>query len=229
MSLSAGQTAELPEDRGHYALRVLRLRLDEQLIVFNGEGGEYLARLQQIGKKTASILLERYLPAERESPLRLLLGQAISKPEHMDYAVQKAVELGASEIAPLLCQRSPSLPDWDKRWLHWHKIILSACEQCGRNRPPRLHPAQPLHEWLAAAQPECRAILDPQAQIRLLDLEGGNAISLLIGPEGGFAPEELQAANQAGWQGVSLGPRILRTETATAATLAICQARWGDC
>lgn len=229
--LNPGQTLTLPPDAAHYLRHVLRLKPGHTLILFNGKGGEYTATLSQCQKTKTTLTINDHQPIERESPLNLTLAQAIAKPEHMDYAIQKAVELGVTTIIPLLTERSVPIEKHriPKREQHWQKIIQSACEQCGRNRLPDLQPTQTLTHWLSQPQTGTKLLFIPDAQNSLSSLKPQTqTITLLIGAEGGLTPEEIQMTQQKDYQPITLGPRILRTETATIITIALCQSGWGD-
>ncbi len=228
--LTTGAHVQLPTETTHYVTNVLRLRTGAPLIIFNGQGGEYQAVITELQKKAAILHIGEHFAVERESALELTLVQAISRPEHMDYTVQKAVELGVSRIIPVISERSPPLDKEKmlKRWQHWQKIIISACEQCGRNRVPHLNLIQPLYQWLAQPLAEPSLLLDPLASQTLPILERPQRVTILIGAEGGLTEEEIGQAKSVGCMGVRLGSRILRTETAALAILAICQAQWGD-
>jgi len=229
-SLAEGQLLTLPQEASHYLLHVLRIRVGHPLTLFNGQGGQYLARL--VSSTPAQVQIDQYDPSERESPLFLTLVQAISRPQHMDYTVQKAVELGVQHLVPVLTERSPPLApaSFAKRHQHWQKIIINACEQCGRNRLPHLQEIQSLSHWLAQPQAGKGIVCTPQANCSLIEIltPPPSLITLLIGAEGGLTNEELQQAYQVGYTEVRLGPRILRTETVAIAALAICQAVVGD-
>lgn len=230
-ALSPGATVALDADSAHYLRTVLRLRQGAELVVFNGEGGEYSAVVAAIHKETVSLALGEFIPREAESPLHTHLGLGISRGERMDYALQKAVELGVSSITPLLTERCVVRLDGERkeqRLRHWRRLVLSACEQCGRNRPPAVHPPLALHDWLPG-QTGLRLFFDPQGTATLRNLPPpAGPVCLLSGPEGGFAEHERQAALAAGFTALRLGPRILRTETAALAALAAIQAAWGD-
>ncbi len=236
LPLVSGQSVELPKETTHYLLNVLRLRLGANVVVFNGLGGEYMAQLVKCSSKTAQLYLAEHHLIERESRLPLRLAQAIARPEHMDYTIQKSVELGVQQIIPVITERSPPLEvnKFDKREQHWRKIIISACEQCGRNRLPTLHQIVPLSVWLGQPIQGFALLLSPKAELRLPSWLSDaveippRSLTILIGPEGGLSPLEISHSEQAGYLGVSLGPRILRTETAAVATLAVCQAWMGD-
>ncbi|OQW92507.1 MAG: 16S rRNA (uracil(1498)-N(3))-methyltransferase [Beggiatoa sp. IS2] len=230
MPLAVGQTLTLPTETAHYATNVLRLGVGATVTLFNGYGGEYLARLTICHKKTVQLSIEAF--CDREGELKLMLVSAISRPEHFDYTLQKAVELGVVRIVPVITERSPplDLAKIPKREQHWRKIVTSACEQCGRNRLPELLSSMPLSEWLSKPQADTtRILLSPQGQNGLNSISVNNqSLIVLIGAEGGFSAVEIRNALDVGYIAVSLGPRILRTETAALAVLAICQAMWGD-
>jgi len=230
-SFTAEAEIVLAKDAAHYLVNVLRLRVGAELVLFNGQGGEYTARLIVADKKQAKLQLLEYHDIERESSLELTLVQAISRPEHMNYTIQKAVELGVTCIVPLISKRSPPI---DKNKIHkreqqWQKIIISACEQSGRNRLPILNEVQTLTTYLADKQQlEDCIVLAPEAKHSISKLEIDKKITILIGAEGGLTEEEIQDAIEAGYLDVGLGSRILRTETAAITMLALCQGFWGD-
>ncbi|MDY6992407.1 MAG: 16S rRNA (uracil(1498)-N(3))-methyltransferase [Pseudomonadota bacterium] len=231
--LTAGETVTVDKATYHYLFNVLRLRSGASLRVFNGQGGEYSAQLLNLSKKTAQLQIEAFQATERESALTLTLIQAVCRPEHMDYALQKAVELGVQQIIPLRTERSPPLDQnrLAKRHQHWQQVIIQACEQCGRNRLPQLHALLSFAAGLAQTQQhQLKFMLAPQGQQRLSDFSAQRvpSIAVLIGAEGGLTEEEMQLAQQLGYNDIHLGPRVLRTETASVAMLAICQALWGD-
>jgi 16S rRNA (uracil1498-N3)-methyltransferase len=232
-ALASGRRIELPEQAAHHAARVLRLKSGDPVTLFNGQGGEFEASIEHIGKHSVAVLTGARRDPERESPLAVTLAQAISAGEKMDYTLQKAVELGIGHIQPLFSERSVirlSGERADKRVQHWQNVVIAACEQCGRNLVPPVAPIMPLETWLGNPRGEgMQLMLAPGAAetLRTLPRPQG-AITLLIGPEGGFSPNEAKAAEICGFQGVRLGPRTLRTETAALAALAAMQALWGD-
>lgn len=231
--LAQDGTAELPEQAAHHAARVLRLQLGDRVVVFNGRGGEGEARIADIGKRNVTVEIVAWHDIERESPLQVLLAQAISAGEKMDFTLQKAVELGVGAIRPLASERSVvrlSGERAEKRVAHWQGVVVAACEQCGRNRVPEVAPIRPLLDWLPEqGEPGLRLMLAPDAETGLHDLTKPSAsVTLLIGPEGGFSPAETEAARRLGFTPVRLGARVLRTETAALAMLAAMQALWGD-
>jgi len=235
--LTVATTLDLPEAAAHHAARVLRLRGGDAVTLFNGTGGEYIARITAIGKHGgkhgATVAIERHDPVERESPLPVTLVQALSSGERMDLTIQKAVELGVARIVPVESERCVVRLKGEraeKRVAHWRQVAISACEQCGRNRIPEIRMISPLEVWLAAEKNDAlRWVLLPGAHTALRDLpRPQKPIELLVGPEGGLTDAEADAAHRAGYQPVRLGPRVLRTETAAPALLAALQALWGD-
>lgn len=234
--LCAGASLDLPEAAARHAGRVLRLRVDDVLTLFDGDGGEVSARITALARDRVSVEVTERRDVERESPLPLTLVQALQSGDKMDLTVQKAVELGVSRIVPVLSRRSVLRLDGERalrRVAHWRGVAVSACEQCGRNRLPVVENIIALDRWLGTPpeSPVLRLMLAPEAAHSLLSLaspQPGQGIELLIGAEGGLAPEEMEWAAAAGFQGVRLGPRVLRTETAGMAALAAIQAVWGD-
>ena len=232
LPLSPGAEIVLPEAAARHAVTVLRLQVGDTLNLFNGAGGEYRARLVAVGKRETRARLIEFHAAERESPLEITLALGISAGERMDYSLQKATELGVTAIVPLATERSVvklTGERSDKRLQHWQHVVIAACEQCGRNRVPAVAPVQNLYAYLAAVDRDARLLmLSPDAAMPLKQVPPSGAVVLLIGAEGGLAPSEYQAAEASGFEPVSLGPRILRTETAPVAALAVLQALWGD-
>jgi 16S rRNA (uracil1498-N3)-methyltransferase len=236
MPLAVGLRADLPEGAARHAARVLRLRVDDALTLFDASGGEYAARIVGIERERVAVEVLAWRDVECESPLGITLVQALQAGEKMDMTVQKAVELGVARIIPLISRRSVVRLDGERalrRVEHWRGVVASACEQCGRNRLPEVTALEGLERWLAKAPAPGvrRLMLAPGAQQSLATLSqplSDERVELLIGAEGGLAPEEMQAAVQAGFIGIRLGPRILRTETAGLAALAAMQSLWGD-
>ncbi len=231
--LSSGLELVLPDTAFRHLVQVLRMQVGENFIVFNGQGGEFEAVLTQVAKKNATARVGEPYAAHRESPLDLTLAQCVSKGDRMDYTIQKAVELGITRIQPLLSVRSVVRLDaerWDKKLEHWLGVIVSACEQSGRTRVPDLLPVQPLPGWLNDAGARGTGLtLDPEGRHSLREMPApAGPVTLLVGPEGGLSPDELDAARRAGFVGIRMGPRVLRTETAGVAALAALQAQWGD-
>lgn len=230
-TLNPGATVQLDEDSAHYLRTVLRLKKGADLVVFNGAGGEFPAQLLEAHKDAVSVSLGEFNPREAESPLHTHLGLGISRGERMDLALQKAVELGVSAITPLMTERCVVRLDEDRkeqRLKHWRKLVHSACEQSGRNRPPVVFEPMALEDWVLK-QAGLRLFLDPQGVHGLRGLPPPTGpVCLLSGPEGGFAEHERRSALAAGFIALRLGPRVLRTETAALAALAAIQTVWGD-
>jgi 16S rRNA (uracil1498-N3)-methyltransferase len=230
--LAPRSLAELPAAAAHHALRVLRLSVGDAVTLFNGEGGEYPGRIVEAGR-AVRVQLAEWNFLERESPLDITLAQALPSGDKMDFVVQKAVELGVARIQPLLAARSVvrlSGERAERRVEHLRQVAASACEQCGRNRVPEIAPILDLRQWLGQLAQDNeiqRLLLSPQGGRRPREL-AGNRFLLLVGPEGGLDAEEVSAAKLAGFADLSLGPRILRTETAGPAALAALAALHGD-
>ncbi len=230
--LAVGQTVELDDNARRHVVQVLRLRAGDRIVLFNGKGGECPATIVQAGKRTVQVRIDDCADIDRESPLSVHLGLGISKGERMDFALQKATELGVAQITPLFTERVVVRLDdkrLGKRHAHWQGVIVAACEQSGRNRLPVLHDAMSFADWLAARDEESRLFLDPLAARSLQELPvPGPSVALAIGPEGGFSDPERDQIREFDFTGVRLGPRILRTETAAMAALAAVQVLWGD-
>lgn len=227
--LASGELA-LPDAQAHYIARVLRLSSGDRLQLFDGSGREALATLIEVGKRQVRVSIETLFDGQPESPLAIHLGQGLSRGERMDWAIQKATELGAREITPLLTERCEvRLSDEraDKRVAHWRQIAISAAEQCGRSVLPVIHAPQPLDQWLQGADADLKLVLHPVAS-PLAEHPAPARLALVIGPEGGLSEAEVSAAQQAGFQSVRLGPRVLRTETAPVVALSLLQYLWGD-
>jgi 16S rRNA (uracil1498-N3)-methyltransferase len=224
----------LEGDRARYLGRVLRLRVGDEIVVFNGEGPEWAAKVMAMTKSTASLRIGERQERDTESPLKIHLVQGISRGERMDFVVQKATELGVKRITPVLTEYSMVKLDakrGTKRREHWEGIATSACEQSGRTRLPLVDAPVTLKDWFGnkSAGADLDLILAPGATTPLASVAPpATKACILIGPEGGFSPTEYEDARVMGFTAVSLGPRILRTETAAAASLAVMQAAWGD-
>lgn len=231
--LAAGARARLPAEAAHHAIRVLRMRQGDTLLLFDGSGQEFQGRIEAIDRDGVVVAVATASRPVREAPLPIALAQGISSGERMDYTLQKAVELGVSEIWPVQTERSVVRLSGEraaKRLSHWQRVVISACEQSGRTRVPPVHPVADLGEWLSAAHGSgCRIMLTPEGGRRLADLaRPGGSVLLLVGPEGGLSPAERSLASAHGFLPVRLGPRILRTETAALAAMAAIHALWGD-
>lgn len=239
LPLTVGAQVELPAQVAQHAAKALRLRRGDRLTVFDGTGGEYDARIVEVARSRVVVELDRWLPSERESPLAITLIQALQGGEKMDLTVQKAVELGVVRILPVVSRRGVVALVGERaarRIGHWRAVALAACEQCGRNRVPEVALPERLDSWLSRpAEPGAlRLVLSPGGGCSLAKLaaplaaQGCGKVELLVGAEGGLAPEEEKLAALAGFLPVRFGPRILRTETAGLAALAAIQFLWGD-
>ncbi|MFC0669750.1 16S rRNA (uracil(1498)-N(3))-methyltransferase [Azotobacter chroococcum] len=227
--LSLGRL-ELPEAQAHYIGRVLRLAAGDAVQLFDGSGREFVGELVEVGKKSVQVELREQFAGLAESPLRIHLGQGLSRGERMDWAIQKATELGVAHITPIVSERCEvRLKDEraDKRLTHWQQIAISACEQCGRSVLPSIHPPMLLGDWLARTEAELKLVLHPFAE-PLTRHARPVSLAFLIGPEGGLSEAEVAAAQRASYQAARLGPRVLRTETAPVAALSVAQQLWGD-
>ena len=226
--------ASLPAAAAEHATRVLRLRSGDALVLFNGDGHDYPAQLLGVSRADASVRIAgRGAPAAPESPLALTLAQGIARGDKMDWILQKATELGVTRIVPLITARTEVRLDAErseKRMAHWRGVITSACEQCGRARLPELSTPRLLTEWAFAADAldGLRLRLDPEAAGGPRQLPAFTAACLVVGPEGGLAPADHALLQKAGFAGMRLGPRVLRTETAGLAALATLQTLRGD-
>lgn len=230
--LTVGHELPLPDAVARHAVRVLRLRVGDMLTLFDGNGGEYAARLVR-DRDPATVRIEGYDPVDRESPLPITLVQGVASAERMDFVVQKAIELGVAAIEPVVAARSVPRFDREKalrRQAHWQQVVVSASEQCGRNRIAPVALPMALDDWLRADREDgLRLMLSTRAEAPLRQMQvDGAPVTLLVGPEGGFTDEELLRAQRRGFAPVALGPRTLRTETAALAALAVLQAKAGD-
>jgi len=230
--LAAGQGAIIGGTAANHIARVLRLRENDALTLFDGRGGEYGARITAVRKDAVHVDVQDHRPTERESALNLTLLQGVSRGERMDWVMQKATELGVSRIVPVMTERTVvRLADQqgERKMQHWRAIVVAACEQSGRNRVPEVTAPMGFHETLRALDRDTtRVLLSPAGALRVRDLPRPSKVTLLIGPEGGLSEHEEHAAVAAGFTQVQLGPRILRTETAALAALAALQHDFGD-
>lgn len=230
--LETGGICQLTGETAHHVATVLRMKIGAALVLFNGRGGSYEAQISRIEKRRVEVAVGAHHAVECESPLAITLAQAVMRGQHMDFALQKAVELGVQRIVPLLCEHGNVKLDPDQkthRHEHWRRIIISACEQCGRNRLPALDFPLALRDWVGSDANETRLLLHPCPGARLAGISvTGQALTLLSGPEGGFSDDEVALAGRHGYRPVTLGPRILRAESAALAAISACQALWGD-
>jgi 16S rRNA (uracil1498-N3)-methyltransferase len=234
LPLRPGDEVVLPEHAANHLSRVLRLREGDPCVLFNGDGNDYPSRLTAIGKREVRVEVLSMRAVENESPLRVVLLQGIARGEKMDLILQKATELGVAAIVPVSGDRTEVRLDAEraeKRLAHWRSVVESACEQSGRARVPHLSAPASLDAASRALDGEgLRLVLDPQGEHRLDSLAppAGNSVWIAIGPEGGWSPRDRDILHAAGFTGLRLGPRVLRTETAGLAAIAALQARFGD-
>ncbi len=235
--LSVNQTLELPTELFRHAIQVLRMKTGDLLIIFNGKGGEFLAELSDVSKRKATAEILSFDPVERESALQLTLAQSLIKPDKMDLSIQKCTELGVTTIQPIINQRSVvrmGRDKLDKKLSHWQAVAINACEQSGRTRIPAILPPLALDQWLETPETdnEIRLMLMPGNYPRINTLQdslsGNPHISLMIGPEGGFTNDEVEACQRHNITTLSLGPRILRAETAAISVISLLQHYFGD-
>jgi len=243
--LQPGSSVELPRETGTHLAKVLRARSGDEIVLFNGDGREFTGTVEKVQGSRVSASIGAARSADRESPFQLTLVQCVPRGDRMDFIVQKATELGVARIVPVLSQRSVVRLDENQsmsKQAHWRAVAVSACEQCGRNRLPSVDTPLPLLSYLgslaqATADEVLRFVLEPERAQRTealadsMDTAFPSAASraeIAIGPEGGFAPEELEAFDLSAFARVRLGPRVLRTETAAIAAIVLLQAQFGD-
>ncbi|WAU74548.1 16S rRNA (uracil(1498)-N(3))-methyltransferase [Acinetobacter sp. TR11] len=223
--LNTGNTIELTESVFHHWVRVLRAKEQDQAIFFNGKGGEYIVTLTEINKKNAFVSIDQFNPIDRTAPVKVILGQVMSKGDRMDYAIQKATELGVTTIQLLTSERCEMRLRYErdqKKLDHWQSIAIAACEQCGMNKVPNVLAPISLTDWVKSAQlPQSRFVLAPNKDQENVVLNSHPDLALLIGPEGGLSEAEIDAANQNHFQNWCIGDRVLRTETAPVVALSI--------
>jgi 16S rRNA (uracil1498-N3)-methyltransferase len=234
-NLQPGSEIVLEESSSHYLGRVLRLGPGQAVVLFNGDGHDYAAEIVSPARRGMALRVDSRLPGLPEPPLHITVVQAVSRGERMDLTLQKCTELGAAAFQPLLSERVEVRLAGDKlarRMEHWRGVVISACEQSGRARVPELRAPLGFADWLDGASGALRLALDPAGEVTLahagLDLPPGDPVEILVGPEGGFTDTELALMSARGVLPVSLGPRILRTETAAPAAVAVLQSLVGD-
>ena len=244
-NLKIGATVTLSDNAAAHAMRVLRLQINDEIILFNGDGNDYTCAIISIktsGKKSETlVIVKSAVKVTNESPLNITLLQGISSGDRMDYTIQKAVELGVNAIQTISTERSVvklSAERAAKRLEHWQNVVIAACEQSGRAKIPQVAAPMGLSAWLASAMlpakgedkaSTTRILLNPIGAMRLADLQATNGnIELLIGAEGGLSKAEIDSALLQGFKSVILGPRILRTETAALTAISAMQTIWGD-
>ncbi|QQN38536.1 16S rRNA (uracil(1498)-N(3))-methyltransferase [Acinetobacter sp. CS-2] len=222
--LAVDMNAELTETVFHHWVKVLRAQVGEKATLFNGRGGEYEVTLIEVAKKSARVSVDSFNPDDRTPAFSTLLGQVMSKGDRMDYAIQKATELGVSKIQLLTSERCEMRLKYDrdqKKIDHWQGIAIAACEQCGMNKVPEVLAPVSLQDWLETELPTTKLVLAPNKdQVNVLE-NATQDIALLIGPEGGLSEAEIQLFNQAGFINWCIGNRVLRTETAPIVALSI--------
>jgi 16S rRNA (uracil1498-N3)-methyltransferase len=231
--LAVGQRITLPEDSSLHLLRVLRLEPGDAVTLFNGDGHDYTARLLTAAKRGAGVEITGREPVPRESPLRITLVQGVARGEKMDLVLQKATELGVDGFTPVVTERTEVKLDADraeKRMVHWRGVVAAACEQSGRAVLPKLSQPTALSAYAGAETADIKLVLDPGGDVGLAAVspQAGQSIALVVGPEGGLSERDLATLRAAGFRGLRLGPRILRTETAGLAAVAALQALYGD-
>ena len=222
---------ELTDSAANHVGKVLRMRPEDPLILFDGQGNAFQGKVESVSKKTVAVFLESRQNKDIESPLSIHLGQSMSRGERMDYAIQKATEVGVTEITPLFserCEVKLNKERQEKRIRHWKQVAISACEQCGRNRVPVINNLMPVDEWMAQQSSDLKFVLHHRTERKLEGYEKPVSISLLIGPEGGLTAEEILRAEEAEFNALALGPRVLRTETAPVSAITLMQYLWGD-
>lgn len=231
-ALEPGAHVMLTGSAANHLTRVLRLRVGAELTLFSGTGGEYSARIDAVKGAAVRAAVGEHRAIERESPLNLTLAQGVARGERMDLVMQKATELGVRRLVPILTERSIvrfTDRQAERKLSHWRSIAIGACEQCGRNRLPEVAPPVALTDYVKRNDGSLRLLLSARATARLVDAPRlGRALAVLVGPEGGFTELEQAAAVAAGFTPVRLGPRVLRTETAAIASLALLQRECGD-
>jgi len=230
--LSSSGTVELEGPVSHYLSRVLRLSAGDHIGLFNGDGKNYLGEISEIRRQSVLVRLSGSELADNESPLKITLVQAISRSERMDYSLQKATELGVFRIQPVISSRVEVRLDEKraiKRLAHWRGVVVSACEQSGRATVPEVNASVSLEDWIPGDRELPNLVLDPLSATKMSSFSiPGDAVSLLVGPEGGFTLEEMDKLQSKGAMPVSFGPRVLRTETAGPAAIAVLQSMAGD-
>lgn len=222
--LNTGNTIELTESVFHHWVRVLRAKVQEQAIFFNGNGGEYRVTLTEINKKNAFVSVDHFEAIDRTAPFKVILGQVMSKGDRMDYAIQKATELGVTTIQLLTSDRCEMRLKYDrdqKKLDHWQSVAVAACEQCGMNIVPKVLAPISIEEWIQTDLPISRFVMAPNKDQKNVLLDAQPELALLIGPEGGLSESEIGLSNQHGFVNWCIGDRVLRTETAPVVALSI--------
>ncbi|WP_039916037.1 16S rRNA (uracil(1498)-N(3))-methyltransferase [Cellvibrio mixtus] len=230
-ALITGELLQLEEAASHHLSKVLRMQAGRELILFNGAGGEFAAVIQDVSKKSVTVAIAEHLADNRESPLQLELAIGISRGERFEWVLQKATELGVTKITPLITERTEVKVGGDRQEKlidRWQQIIISACEQCQRNLLPELSTPLQISDWLATVNSELRFVLHHRDSKTLPAEQKPQSVTLLIGPEGGLSESEIAQAQAKHFNALTLGPRVLRTETAPVAAISLVQYLWGD-
>lgn len=230
--LTAGGVSALDDNAARHVGKVLRMQAGQQLVLFNGDGMEYPATITSAGKNAVEVDIDTPVENRAESPLSVVLGQTLSRGDRMDYAIQKSVETGVSVIVPLVTERCEVRLKGDreeKRVKHWQSVAISAAEQCGRAVIPTVTGVMNLDDWFRyTADCDARLVLHHRTNRPLDAMDRPSRLALMIGPEGGLSGEEIRLAEEKGFSATALGPRVMRTETAPVAAIALCQWLWGD-
>lgn len=229
--LTADSIIDLEEAPSHHLSKVLRMQAGRELILFNGAGGEYPGVIDAISKKSVTVKLTGFNPENRQSALQLELAIGVSRGDRMDWVLQKATELGVTKITPLITERTEVKLGGeraDKKRGHWQQTIISACEQCQRNLLPELAEPVLFSEWVAQCKAELKFVLHHRDNQGLPQNATAGSVALLIGPEGGLSDTEITQAVAQQFSPLTLGPRVLRTETAPVAAISVVQYLWGD-
>jgi len=235
-SININENIIMDDFAAHHALKVMRLKSNDQLILFNGDGSDYTGQVINISKRQVEVLIKSKKNIGNESNLRVILLQALTSSEKMDLIIQKTTELGISEIQPIICERSLvkiKKEKLEKKLLHWRQVSIAACEQCGRAEIPKIHEPENIIKYLERileSDKDTKLILSPEASKSLDKIAPilDQGIKILIGPEGDFTKQELDLSIQKSFSPIKIGPRILRTETAPIAILSILQYKYGD-
>jgi len=231
-ALQAGTIVELPRDTAAHLAKVLRARSGDEIVLFSGDGREFTGAIESVRGSRVTASVGNGLEVDRESTFSITLVQCVPRGDRMDMIVQKATELGGTRIVPVTSQRSVVRLDAaqaESKAAHWRAVVVSACEQCGRNRLPIIEAPVPLLHYLGdSTATSSRLVLEPDVRSGAVDLDPGTAAEVAVGPEGGFAADELDALDIAGFARIGLGPRILRSETAAIAAVTWLQTRFGD-
>lgn len=229
--LLSGELVELEESASHHLSKVLRMQAGRELILFNGKGGEFAATIHEVSKKYVTVSIAEHTADNRESPLELELAIGISRGERFEWVLQKATELGVTKITPLITERTEVKTGGDRQEKmqdRWQQILISACEQCQRNVLPQLSSPIQISDWIPNVNSDLRFVLHHRDSKTLPAEQKPQSVTLLIGPEGGLSESEIEQAAAKNFNALTLGPRVLRTETAPVAAISLVQYLWGD-